>query len=123
MGSSSPASASTRPEIGAGLARQGVTHEGNPVVGVGRAGAPALDLVEVSRQVVGQVQLGGAPGGQKHVVQRRPASEADHRPLGGRAHLLDEVADGVALVLLQIAVVVAQVVARQPLFESVFRHR
>src|SRR6188768_3753322 len=103
--------------VDSGLAKQRVADESRPIVSIWLSLSKAFDLRQVRRDVVGEVNRGRARRGQKDVVQRGAAAEAQHGASGRRAKLFDEVLERTPLVLLQLAVVFSQVVARHPRFE------
>ena len=97
------------------LALERVADERAPVVGAGIAREPALDLAQVGRQVVGEVDLGRVRRGEEDVVERRPDAEEQHRLARlDLAHRVDEERDRLELVRLDLAVVVGQVLAGNP---------
>jgi hypothetical protein len=92
-----------------------VADEGAPVVSGGIAGTPALDLLEVRGQVVGEMDLRGLRRGEEDVMKRRPSAEDENRLAGrGLLHRVGEESDRFPLVWLDNAVVVGQVLLRHP---------
>ena len=84
-------------------------------MGGGVAGAPALDLLEVRGQVVGEVDLRGLGRGEEDVMERGSGAEDQDRLAGrGVLHRVGEVGDRCPLVRLDDAVVVGQVLLRHP---------
>jgi hypothetical protein len=84
-------------------------------VGRGITRDPALDLPQVGRQVVAQMDLGGLAGRQEHVVKGGTDADEEHGLARRRVlHGLDEERDRPPFVRLDGAVVVRQVLARHP---------
>ena len=100
---------------GDAFALERMADERPPVMSLGIAIDPTLDLLQVCRQVVAQVNLGGRAGGQEHMMKGGADAKIEHRFIRLRfPYGVDEERDGPVFVRLDDTVVVPQVVTRHP---------